>query len=332
MTTKIAVLGGGAMATACALLLNEHQNQRVCMWLRNEEHARCMASNRENKRLLPGVLIPEEIEVTADIQRAVDGAEFLVIAIPSAYLRQSLEQLAPSLDQIRPAISVIKGLEPVTHYRPSEIINEVLGTRSVVVVGGPSHAEEIARRLPASVVAACGDLSLAKQVQAMFATDRFRVYANLDMIGVEYAGAIKNVIAIAAGICDGLGFGDNAKSALMTRGQVEMTRFGMFFGAEASTFAGLAGMGDLVTTCISPYGRNRLVGRRLGQGETLEQILQSMDSVAEGVKTTQAVIQLAEEHDIDMPIAQEVYRVLFEGKSPLEATDTLMSRPFKTES
>lgn len=319
------------MATACSLLLNEHADQQVSMWMRTREHAEEVSSARENQRLLPGVPIPAEIEITHEIERAVEGAEYLVIAIPSAYLRKSLEGLAPALDQLRPAISVVKGLEPTTHQRPSEIINEVLGTRSVIAIGGPSHAEEIARRLPASVVAACGDIALAKKVQAMFATDRFRVYANLDMIGVEIAGAVKNVIAIAAGICDGLGFGDNAKSALMTRGQVEMTRFGKYFGAEASTFYGLAGVGDLITTCISPYGRNRLVGFKLGRGESLNDILNGMDSVAEGVKTTQAVMELAEQHDIEMPIAQEVYRVLFEGKSPLEATDTLMSRPFKTE-
>ncbi len=319
------------MATACTLLLNEHADQQVSMWMRTREHAEEVNSARENRRLLPGVHIPEEIEITHEIHRAVEGAEYLVIAIPSAFLRKSLESVAPALDQLRPAISVVKGLEPTTHQRPSEIINEVLGTRSVVAIGGPSHAEEIARRLPASVVAACGDIALAKKVQTMFGTDRFRVYANLDMIGVEIAGAVKNVIAIAAGICDGLGFGDNAKSALMTRGQVEMTRFGRYFGAEASTFHGLAGVGDLITTCISPYGRNRLVGFKLGQGESLNDILNGMDSVAEGVKTTQAVMELAEQHDIEMPIAQEVYRVLFEGKSPLEATDTLMSRPYKTE-
>ncbi|MBR9804818.1 MAG: NAD(P)H-dependent glycerol-3-phosphate dehydrogenase [Rubinisphaera brasiliensis] len=331
MPTKIAVLGGGAMGTACALLLNEHADQQVSIWLRNADFAADMATSRENKRLLPGVHIPEEIDITADIQQAIDGAEFLVAAVPSAYLRQSLEQVAPALSGMRPVISVVKGLEPETHLRPSEIINDVLGTRTVVAVGGPSHAEEIARRLPATVVAACGNLSMAKQVQSMFGTERFRVYANLDIIGVEIAGAVKNVIAIAAGICDGLGFGDNAKSALMTRGQVEMTRFGRFFGAEESTFAGLAGIGDLITTCISPYGRNRLVGERLGQGQSLKEILDSMDAVAEGVKTTQAVIELADQNDIEMPIAQEVYRVLFEDKSPLEATDTLMSRPFKTE-
>lgn len=331
MSTKIAVLGGGAMATACAMLLNERDDQTVSIWMRNAEHAAEMSSSRENKRLLPGVKIPQRIDVTSDIKQAIDGAEYLVIAIPSAFLRESLEKLAPALTENRPAISVVKGLEPETHQRPSEIITDVLGNRSVIAVGGPSHAEEIARRLPASVVAACGDLSLAKKVQAMFATDRFRIYTSLDLIGVEIAGAVKNVIAIAAGICDGLGFGDNAKSALMTRGQVEMTRFGIHFGAEPDTFVGLAGIGDLITSCISPYGRNRLVGDRLGQGETLAEIVNSMDAVAEGVKTTQAVMELAENNGIDMPITQEIYRVLFENKSPLEATQTLMSRPFKQE-
>jgi len=331
MATKIAILGGGAMATACAILLNESNDQQVAMWLRSPDLAKEISQTRENRRLLAGVHIPERIGITSDIEEAVDGAEFLVVAIPSAFLRSSLEQLAPSLTRNRPVISVVKGLEPETHQRPSEIITDVLGTRTVVAVGGPSHAEEISRRLPATVVAACGDLSLAKRVQNIFATDRFRVYANVDLIGVEIAGAVKNVIAIAAGICDGLGFGDNAKSALMTRGIVEMSRFGTYFGAEDATFAGLAGIGDLITTCISPYGRNRLVGERLGQGEKLSSILESMDSVAEGVKTTQAVMELAEKHDIEMPIAQEVYRVLFEDKSPLEATQTLMNRPFKTE-
>ncbi len=331
MATKIAVIGGGAMGIACAMLLDEREDQQVSIWMRNAEYAAQVAESRENKRLLPGVIIPERVEVTSQIEQAIEGADYLVMAIPSAYLRESLEKLAPLLTEDRPAISVIKGLEPKTHLRPSEIISEVLGTRSVIAVGGPSHAEEISRKLPASVVAACGDLSLAKKVQAMFATDRFRVYANLDLIGVEIAGAVKNIIAIAAGICDGLKFGDNAKSALMTRGQVEMTRFGIHFGAEAETFAGLAGIGDLITTCISPYGRNRLVGERLGQGETLAEIVKSMDSVAEGVKTTKAVMELAENNGIDMPITQEVFRVLFENKSPLEATQTLMSRPFKQE-
>jgi glycerol-3-phosphate dehydrogenase (NAD(P)+) len=331
MATKITVLGSGAMATACSILLAEHVGQTVSLWVKNPQHARDMAKSRENSRLLPGVSIPDSIEITSAVDEAVRDAEILVAAIPSKYLRGWLEEIAPALVQDRPVVSVIKGLENETFLRPSEIITEILGHRSVVALSGPSHAEEISRRLPASVVAASGDVALAHQVQEMFNTDRFRVYTNPDIIGVELAAALKNVIAIAAGICDGLGYGDNAKSALMTRGLVEITRFGTALGAESLTFAGLAGMGDLITTCISRYSRNRHVGERLGGGETLEQILASMDAVAEGVTTTKSVFEFAEVKDVAMPITAEIYSVLFEDKSPVEATNTLMLRPPRDE-
>jgi glycerol-3-phosphate dehydrogenase (NAD(P)+) len=331
MTTKITVLGSGAMATACSILLAEHAGQNVALWARDADHAREILSNRENRRLLPGVRIPESIDVTADIEAALRNSELLVISIPTKYLRQTLTQISGHLKSNRPVVSVMKGLENETFMRPSEIIADVLGSRAVVALCGPSHAEEISRRLPASVVAASGDVALARHVQKLFATDRFRVYTNSDVVGVELAGALKNVIAIAAGICDGQGYGDNAKSALMTRGLVEMMRFGTALGAEASTFYGLAGMGDLITTCISPYGRNRRVGERLGKGEKLPAIVSTLDGVAEGVTTTQSVYQLAEEKGIELPITTEVYRVLFEGKSPEEATTTLMLRPPKGE-
>lgn len=331
MANRIAILGSGAMGTACAVLLTEHDGQQVTMWSHSEEHARELQTTRENSRLLPGVRIPDSVQVTANVAEAVDAADFLVVAIPTRYLRGALTTIAGSLKDDRPVVSVVKGIESETFQRPSEIVADVLGQRTVVALGGPSHAEEIARRLPASVVAACGDRILARQVQEMFNTDRFRVYTNLDMIGVELAGALKNVIAIAAGICDGLGFGDNAKSALMTRGLVEITRFGLALGAEPLTFAGLAGMGDLITTCISPYGRNRMVGEKLGRGESLEQILGSMDAVAEGVTTTRAVFEYAEANGIDMPVTSEVFHVLFNGRSPQEATDALMARPPRPE-
>lgn len=328
---KVTIIGSGAMATACSILLAEHAGQEVALWIRRPEQAGEMQAVRENRRLLPGVPIPESVQITSDIEAALAGAAFLVIAIPTKYLRSALSSLASHLTADRPVVSVVKGLEEETFLRPSEIIADVLGSRAVVALGGPSHAEEIARRLPASVVAASGDIALARQVQRMFNTDRFRVYTNVDIVGVELAGALKNVIAIAAGICDGLQYGDNAKSALMTRGIVEITRFGMALGAERTTFYGLAGMGDLITTCISPYGRNRMVGERLGQGESLQEILDSMDAVAEGVTTTRSVHELAEQKGIEMPITAEVYRVLFEGKSPAEATDSLMARPPREE-
>jgi len=329
--TKITVLGNGAMATACAILLAEHVDQQVSMWARNSQHAEQIQQTRENKRLLPGVMLPERIFVTADIELALRDCEYIVAAIPTQFLRHSLSEMRPYLTRNRPMVSVIKGIENATFMRPSEIITEVLGSRAVVAVGGPSHAEEISRRMPATVVAASGDLGLARQVQKMFNTERFRVYTNLDLIGVELAAALKNVIAIAAGISDGLGYGDNAKSSLMTRGLVEMTRFGQRFGAEATTFTGLAGMGDLITTCVSPFGRNRGVGVRLGKGESLATILSSMDAVAEGVATAKSVFDVAEQEGIEMPITSEVFRVLYEGRSPDEATRSLMLRPLRAE-
>ena len=319
------------MGTACAIVLAEKPEQRVSLWARNADHASEMVKTRENKRLLPGITIPDSIEVTSDISAAVADSDLLVMAVPTAFLRNCLSEISVHLTDDRPVVSVIKGIENETFQRPSEIIGEVLGSRAVVSLSGPSHAEEITRRLPASVVAASGDLALARRVQQTFSTDRFRVYTNADIIGVELAAALKNVIAIAAGICDGLGYGDNAKSALMTRGLVEMTRFGTSLGAEAQTFTGLAGMGDLITTCASPYSRNRKVGERLGAGETLEEILESMDAVAEGVWTTRSVHELAEQRGIEMPITAEVFSVLFEDKRAAEATNSLMMRPPRDE-
>ncbi len=260
------------MGTALAVLLSGKEDLELRLWTREEQHAQAMRQRRENERLLKGVAICPRIEITSDFRMAVDGAELLVVSIPSAYLRETLSTYASCMTQDRPMVSVIKGLENGTFLRPSQIIADVLGPRVVLSLSGPSHAEEFARRKPASVVAACGDLSFAKTIQELFTTDRFRVYTNSDLIGVELGGALKNVIAIAAGICDGFGFGDNAKSALITRGQVEMTRFGIAFGAESKTFYGLAGMGDLMTTCFSKYSRNRGVGHFLGEGKSLEEI------------------------------------------------------------
>lgn len=328
---KITILGGGAMATACAVLLSEQPDHSVTIWARNAEYAAQMARDHENRRLLPGIPIPESVQITSDIQSAVDGADLLVASIPTAFLREALTTHRDILSGGQPIVSVIKGIENETLLRPSEIISEVLGTDRVVVLAGPSHAEEIARRKPASVVAAAADAGLATLVQQAFSTDRFRVYTNTDIVGVELGGALKNVLAIAVGICDGLSYGDNAKSALMTRGLVEMNRFGTAFGAEPTTMFGLAGIGDLITTCVSGFSRNRHVGEELGRGRRLDEILADMSAVAEGVRTTRSVYGLAEKHDVDMPITREVYEVLFEDKDPEAATDSLMARPPRDE-
>jgi glycerol-3-phosphate dehydrogenase (NAD(P)+) len=331
MPQRIAILGSGGMATACTVLLSERSRCEVRIWTRSPERAAELLRDKENRKLLPGVPIPPGVHISGDISEVVDGADLIVAAIPTRFLRDTLTPLAGQIPAGLPAVSVAKGLEIGTLMRPSQIILDVLGPREVAALGGPSHAEEIARRMPAGVVAASSNRQLAERVQNLFSTDRFRVYTNADIVGVELAGAIKNVIAIAAGICDGLGFGDNAKSGLVTRGLVEMIRFGTALGAEAETFNGLAGLGDLVTTCFSRHSRNRHVGECLGKGQHLDQIVAEMSGIAEGITTTRSIAELARQRGIEMPIAAEVYAVLFEQKSPLEATTSLMMRPPKDE-
>jgi glycerol-3-phosphate dehydrogenase (NAD(P)+) len=326
MSIKIAILGDGAWGTALAVMLDQKPEHLVALWSARPENARILRERRENVRLLPGILIPERIELTDNIEHAVDGAALWVSAIPTVYLRETVRKVAPAVRGDPPVLSLSKGLEMETFRRPSEILEEVLGVERVAVLSGPSHAEETSRGLPTSVVVASSDLELARWIQQRFNTDRFRVYTNLDVLGVELGGALKNVIGIAAGIGDGLGLGDNAKSALLTRGMVEMTRFGVALGAEPQTFYGLAGLGDLITTCISKHGRNHLVGERLGQGERLRDILASMPKVAEGVYTTKSVHERATRMGIDMPITTEVYHVLYEDKDPRDAVTDLMLR------
>jgi glycerol-3-phosphate dehydrogenase (NAD(P)+) len=331
MPIGFAILGDGAWGTAVALLLAQNPEHRVTLWSAREESGRLLRERRENVRLLPGVPIPPSVALTTDVGEAVAGADLWVSAIPTVYLRATLARVAPDLGGRKPVLSLAKGLEVETFRRPTEIVREVLGADEVAVLSGPSHAEEVSRGMPTSVVAASGDLELARWVQQRFNTDRFRVYTSLDVLGVELAGALKNVIGIAAGASDGLGFGDNAKSALMTRGLVEMARFGVALGAEHQTFFGLAGLGDLVTTCVSRHGRNRLVGERLGRGEKVADVLASMTMVAEGVYTAKSVYERAGRMGIEMPIATEVYRVLYEGKPPRAAVSDLMQRVPKFE-
>lgn len=330
MSTHFAILGDGAWGTAIALLLAQSPAHRVTLWSARPANAQLLRETRENRHYLPGVPIPATVELTSDIAAAAQ-ADVWIAAIPTVYLRQTLTPLSAQLRALRPVVSLAKGVENRTFLRPTEIIREVLGERPVAVLSGPSHAEEVSRNLPTSLVAAASDEELAAVVQRSFSTERFRVYTNRDLLGVELGGALKNVIGIAAGISDGLGFGDNTKAALLTRGVTEMARFGAALGADAQTFYGLAGIGDLITTCISKHGRNRHVGALLGQGQKLRDILANMKMVAEGVYTTQSVHELAAQRGIDMPITAEVYRVLYEDKDPLTAVSDLMLRERKQE-
>ena len=267
---------------------------------------------------------------THDAAEAVDGADWVVVGVPTAFLRATLQRLRGIVSATLPVVSLTKGIEATTFERPTQIIAEVLGTESLAMLSGPSHAEEVGRGMPTSVVVASPDTALAARVQHDFGSDRFRIYTNGDLPGLEYAGALKNVLGIAAGICDGLGYGDNAKAALLTRGLVEMTRFGVAHGADPATFVGLAGIGDLITTCFSRHGRNRRVGERLAKGETLADVLAG-PTVSEGVYTSRSVFERCRQMRLEAPIMAAVYRVVHENQSPGVAVRELMTRQQRGE-
>lgn len=332
MLKTICVLGGGAMGTACASILAQDPQHDVRLWVRNPTFASHISETRVNSRLLPGVQIHERVNVTSDPELALREAEIVLVCVPTRGIRGAIGGLQNIIPTNAVLVSAVKGIENETLVRPSQVIQELLGqNRAVVALGGPCHAEEAACGKPASIVAACDNLEHAEIVQQVFSNSHLRVYSNADILGVELGGALKNVIAIAAGISDGLEFGDNAKSALITRGLAEMVRFGEAMGASPETFNGLAGIGDLIATCGSRHSRNRRVGELLGQGQTLGQIQDSMQAVAEGVFTARSIFSISEQKRIDMPIASQVYRVLFEDKSPHQATLELMQRPLKGE-
>lgn len=331
MPTTFTVFGSGGWGTAIAVLLAQDPDHRVRLWSARAESGRALKEKRENVRLLPGIAIPDSVLLTADVREAAEGSEGWIIGIPTVHLRATIERLRSARTADVPVISLTKGIEAGTFRRPTEILGDLLGTDRLAVLSGPSHAEEVAAGFPTSVVVAAADMGIAAWAQKHLTTDRFRVYTNLDVIGVEFAGALKNVIGIAAGICDGLGFGDNAKAALITRGLVEITRFGVALGAEAATFNGLAGIGDLITTCFSRHGRNRRVGERLAKGESVEAVLAG-PMVAEGVNTARSVFERCQRMGIEAPIMTSVYDMLFRGKPPLAAVQELMTRRLKPES
>jgi glycerol-3-phosphate dehydrogenase (NAD(P)+) len=330
MFKRVAILGAGGMGTALAVLFSRTVRS-VQLWARDAAHAAELADQRENVRHLPGVRLPESVSVTHNACDATGGASLVVVAIPSAFLRATLLGLSERIPPGIPVLSVVKGIENETFARPSQIVVQTLGNRSVAVLSGPSHAEELARGLPASVVVGGQDEALNRAVRDTLNRGLFRVYTNPDALGVELAGALKNILGIAAGICDGLGFGDNAKAALLTRGLVEITRFAVNLGAQPATFSGLAGVGDLITTCYSGYGRNRAVGERIGRGEQPGGVITSMVNVAEGVPTTRSVHDQARMRGVEMPITDEVYQILFEAKPPRDAVTDLMLRAPKDE-
>lgn len=328
---RVTVLGDGGWGTALAVVNARHKNE-VMLWSAFPEYAKTLEAKRENVKFLPGVPLTSEIQITSDLKAAMEFGEIIVLAIPTQFLRNVLFKIKDLPYSGKIFISVSKGIEKKTCLRPSEIVKSILGNAiRLVVLSGPSHAEEVARNIPTLVVAASENEKDAALVQEAFNDTYFRTYMQTDIVGVELGGALKNVMAIAAGVSDGLGFGDNTKSGLITRGLLEMTRLGIRFNANPNTFFGLSGLGDLVTTCFSKHGRNLRVGRELGEGKKIKDILASMEMVAEGVDSAESVHELCQKMKLDLPIIGEVYQILFRDKSPRQAVLDLLQRDAREE-
>ena len=332
---KVSVLGAGSWGTTLAVHLCNNGHD-VTLWEINNNQVIKLKNDRENKLFLPGIMLPEGLNVINDISLTVADSELMVFAVPSHFMRETAIKINQywSDSQNLTVVSVSKGLELKTHKRISQILLEELTGLSednFCALSGPSHAEEVSRGVPTALVAASHSPATAKLVQDLFFSSKLRVYVGDDVIGNELGGSLKNTIAIAAGIVDGADFGDNTKAALMTRALVEMSRMGVALGAKIETFQGLAGMGDMIVTCLSRHSRNRHVGEEIGKGKSLEEVLDEMTMVAEGVNTTKAIRELSEELNIEMPISDQVYKVLFENKSPRTAVEDLMMRDPKSE-
>ena len=331
MFDKVAIIGDGAMGSICAMLFCE-KGLPVTMWGYDPEQLAEAESAGENIKFLPGYKLPAALVFESQDDKAMAGAQLLVSAVPCQFMRSIWQRLREYVPADVPIVSVAKGIENDTLLRPSEILADVLGeSHEYATFSGPTIADELARGLPATACIACEDAELANRIQKLFNAAWLRVYTNDDIRGVELCGALKNVIAIAAGVIDGIGAGDNAKAALLARGLAEIKRLGMAMGATDKTFAGLSGLGDLVTTCISPMGRNRSFGERIGKGQTAVEALAATESVVEGVATCRGVLKLAERYEVEMPIAAAVHSVVIDGKDVQAAINDLMKRRLKAE-
>ena len=328
---NVSIVGDGGMGTVLGMLLCE-KGIVARLWGHDAEQLAEIERNRDNRKFLPGYQLPSSLLFDARDERALAGADLIVSAVPCQYMRPVWTRLKDHTPPGVPVVSVAKGIENGTLLRPTQILIDVLGAGAPkAVLSGPTIADELARKLPATACAAAEDASLSARIQRTFTCPWLRVYTNSDVVGVELAGALKNVIAIAAGIIDGVRAGDNAKAALLARGLAEISRLGLAMGATEQTFAGLTGLGDLVTTCISPSGRNRSFGERIGRGQTVAEAQGATHSVVEGIATCESVVSLASKHGVEMPITQAVYRVLFENKPVRSAIEDLMSRRLKAE-
>jgi len=334
---RIAILGGGSWGTALAIVLSRaHESHHISLWVRDTALAHSIRSARENQAYLPGFKIPDEVGVTEDPQAALENAEVILGAVPAAHARGVYRRLLPHVPEGAPLISATKGLEPDTHARMSEVVSQVFQDASrqvprIAILSGPSFAAEVAAGQPTALVLASSEMDLARDLQERLAAPNFRLYTNEDVLGVELAGAMKNVIAIAAGVCEGIGLGSNPLAALITRGLAEMSRLAAALGARPETLSGLAGLGDLVLTCTGALSRNRRVGVELGKGRSLADIQCGMKMVAEGIGTAGALLRLARETATELPITQQVEAIVHQGRPPREAIQSIMERPLKRE-
>ncbi|RSL33476.1 NAD(P)H-dependent glycerol-3-phosphate dehydrogenase [Salibacterium salarium] len=333
MGEKIAVIGAGSWGTALAAVLADN-NQNVRLWTRREDQAAEINQESTNHKYLPGFNLPSAIHASADLKRCAADADYILLVVPTKAVREITYQIRPFVDEHTVLIHASKGIEPGTSKRISEMMEEELEGihyKATVVLSGPSHAEEVCERQPTTVTVSSHVMEAAENVQELFMNNHFRVYTNQDLIGVEIGGALKNIIALGIGMTDGLGYGDNAKAALMTRGLAEIARLGVKLGANPLTFTGLSGLGDLIVTCFSQHSRNWRAGYKLGSGNDLDTVLEEMGMVVEGVRTTKAVHGLAADLEVEMPITAALYNVLFEKKQPEEAVQELMGRVKKHE-
>jgi glycerol-3-phosphate dehydrogenase (NAD(P)+) len=327
---KIMVLGGGSWGTALASLLAKNKEE-VFFWVRNKEQFKSIKETRENKKYLPNIKIPDSVKVVNSYREAIDICNIVVLAIPSQNIRGLLVELKDYLSNSTLVVNVSKGIEQKTLKTISEVCKEIIPNNPYIVLSGPSHAEEVGKDLPTTVVAASENKNYAKKIQEIFTSNTFRVYTNEDVKGVELGGSLKNVIAIASGISDGLGYGDNTKAALMNRGIIEISRLADKLGADKMTFLGLAGIGDLIVTCTSMHSRNRRAGILIGKGKSVEEAIKEVGMVVEGIYTTEAAFKLAKENNVEMPIVEELYKIIYEGKKAKESVDSLMTRDKKDE-
>lgn len=322
---KIGVLGGGSWGTALSILL-ANKGMDVHIWVRDHKQLSLMTSQRENTKYLPNIELPINLNLNSDIERTIYNKDVILLALPTHSVRETLNNIKPYVQKQQIILNVAKGIENNSLLRISQIVEELLPNNKYAVLSGPSHAEEVGLNMPTTVVAASSEKPVAEYVQDLFFTPNFRVYTNPDVIGVELGGSLKNVIALAAGVSDGLNYGDNTKAALMTRGIFEMAKLGEKMGANPITFSGLTGIGDLIVTCTSMHSRNRRAGILIGTGKSLDQAVKEIGMVVEGIRTTSSTYELAKMHKIDMPITEELYKVLFQGNDVTKAVSHLMVR------